>query len=98
MARGFAKPHVARDHRPKDFVLEELTHVGCDLLAEIRPFVEHREQHALDVELGVEGGADAAKRADEIGEPLEREVLAVQRNEDRVGGDERVERQQADSR
>ena len=42
----------------------------------------------------VERGAHAAHRADEIGEPFEREVLAVQRNQHGVGGDERVEREQ----
>ena len=47
---------------------------------------------------GLSDGAHAAHRADEIGEPFEREVLAVQRNQHGVGGDERVERQQAERR
>ena len=47
---------------------------------------------------GIERGADAAERRDEIGEPFEREVLAVERNQDRVGGDERVEREQPERR
>ena len=36
--------------------------------------------------------------ATQIGEPFEREVLAVERDEHRVGGDERVEREQAERR
>ena len=82
----------------KTFSLKNCAHVGRDLLSEIRALVEHREQHAFDVERRVERGADAAHRADEIGEPFEREVLAVQRNQHGVGGDERVERQQAERR
>ena len=39
--------------------------------------------------VGIEARADAAHRADEIGEPFEREVLAVERNQHGVGGDER---------
>ena len=35
-------------------------------------------------------------RRDEIGESFEREVFAVQRNQHAVGGDERVEREQAE--
>ena len=35
-------------------------------------------------------------RRDEIGETFEREVLAVQRNQHAVGGDERVQREQAE--
>ena len=80
----------------KTFSLKKLADVGRDLLAQIRALVEHREQHAFDVESGVERGADAAHRADEIGETFEREVLAVQRNQHGVGGDERVEREQAE--
>ena len=98
VARRLAEADVARDDGAKHFLLEELPHVGRDLLSEIRALVEHREQHAFDVERRVERGADAAHRADEIGEAFEREVLAVQRNQDRVGGDERVQRQQAERR
>ena len=47
---------------------------------------------------GLSDGADAPQRRDEIGEPFEREVLAVQRNQHRVGGDERVQREQAERR
>ena len=35
---------------------------------------------------------------DEIGEPFEREVFAIERNQDGVRGDERVEREQAERR
>ena len=47
---------------------------------------------------GIERAAHAPHRADEIGEAFEREVLAVQRDQHGVGGDERVERQQAERR
>ena len=47
---------------------------------------------------GLNARADAAQRRDEIGEPFEREVFAVERNQHRVGGDERVERQQPERR
>ena len=47
---------------------------------------------------GIERGAHAAQRRDEIGQPFEREVLAVQRDEHGVGGDQRVQRQQAERR
>ena len=47
---------------------------------------------------GLSAAAHAPHRADEIGQPLEREVLAVQRDEHRVGGDQRVEREQSERR
>ena len=65
---------------------------------EIRPLVEHRQQHAFDVERRIEADADAAHRADEIGEAFEGEVLAVERNQHGIGGDECVQRQQPERR
>ena len=47
---------------------------------------------------GIEAVADAAERGDEIGEPFEGEVLAVERNQHGIGGDERVEREEAERR
>ena len=69
-----------------------------DLLPEVGALVVHRQQHAGDVERGLSAAAHAAQRGDEIGEPFEREVLAVERNQHGVGGDERVEREQAERR
>ena len=98
VAGRFGEAHVARDHRAVDLVLEELAHVARHLLAEVRALVVHRQQHAFDVERRVERRAHAPHRRDEIGEAFEREVLAVQRNQDAIGGDERVQRQQAERR
>ena len=43
---------------------------------------------------GVERGAHAPQRCDEIGEAFEGEVLAVERNQDGVGRNQRVQREQ----
>ena len=98
VARRLAQPNVARNDRVEHLLLEELADVARHLLAEIRAFVVHRQQHAFDVERRIERAAHAAHRADELGEPFEREVLAVQRNQHGVGRDQRVQRQQAERR
>ena len=98
MARRLAEPDVARDDGVEDAVLEELADVARDLLPEVRALVVHGHQHAGDVERGIERGAHAAQRRDEIGESFEREVFAVERDQHGVGGDERVEREQAERR
>lgn len=54
-------------------LLEELPHVARDLLPEVGALVAHREEHALDVECGIESGAHAAHRPDEIGKAFEGE-------------------------
>ena len=98
VTRRFAEPDVARDDVLVDAILEELANVFRDLLTEIRALVVHRQQHAGDVERRVERAAHAAERGDEIREAFEREVFAGERNEDGVGGDERVEREEAERR
>ncbi len=47
---------------------------------------------------GLSAARTRSQRRHQVGEPFEREVLAVQRNQHRVGGDQRVERQQAERR
>ena len=47
---------------------------------------------------GIQRATHAPHRPDEIGEPFEREVLAVQRDQHRIGGDEPIQRQQAERR
>ena len=98
MAGRFAEPDVARDDGLEDLLLKELPHVTRDLLAKVRAFVVHREQHAVDIECGIQRAAHAFERGHQIGQTFEREVLAVQWDEDGVGGDQRVEGQQAEAR
>src|SRR5262249_33269886 len=71
VARRLAEPDVARNDGTEDFLLEERADVAGHLVPEIRSIVEHREEHAFNVESGIERGADAAHRADEIREALE---------------------------
>ena len=71
MARCLPESDVARDDRPEHLLFEEPPHVGRHLLAQVRPLVVHRQQHALDVERGVEPRADAPQCTDEIGETFE---------------------------
>ena len=99
VARRFAEAHVARDDGVEDLLLEELAHVARHLLA--RGSCARRTSSAATPSMssaGLSAARTRLQRGDEIREALEREVLAVQRNEHRVGGDERVEREQAERR
>ena len=81
-----------------DPFFEERADVARNLLPEVGPLVVHRHQHAGNVERWIERGANTAQCRDEIGQTFEREVLAVERNQDRVGGHERIEREQSERR
>ena len=56
------------------------------------------EKHAIDVNRRIQAGAHAPEGGDQIGEPFERGVFAVQRDEHGFGANERIERQQSERR
>ena len=94
----FREPHVARNDGLKHFLLEKLAHVRRDLRAQIGALVVHRQQHAVDVERRIQSRAHTAQGSHQIRKPFQREVLAVQRDQHCFGGDECIERQQAEGR
>ena len=98
VARGFAQPHVAHDHRLVDLVGEVFLHLSADLRGQLRAAVEHRKEEAVDLELGVQAFADRSDRIDHHRQPFKREIFALQRNHHTVGGSERVDHQQAQTR
>ena len=98
MARRFTEFHVPGNDRVEDLLFEEVAHITSDRLTKVGAIVVHREEHTLDVECGIHPTAHSTHRPDEIGETFEREVLAVERNQYGVSGDERVQRQQAERR
>ena len=94
MAGCLSQPDAARNNRAKDFILEELLQIGGHLPRQVGAVVEHREQDALDAEIVTEGLPDTVHRIEELGDALEREKLALNRDQHRIGGHQRVQRQQ----
>src|SRR4029079_17937647 len=84
-ARSLPQAHGPRDRGPEDLVLEVLADLAHDLLSEVRALVHHGEQHALDVQAGIERALYAPHRVHELRDPLQREVFALQRDEHGVG-------------
>src|SRR5258705_2073036 len=91
-----AELHVARNQRAVDPVREELSSLIRDLLGEIEACVEHRQEYALDAQSGVQVVLTQANRADELGEPLEGKVLALEWDQHRVRGGQGVDGEQAE--
>ena len=91
-------PHVARDDGVEDELGEVLAQVALDVARQPRAAVVHGQQHARDREPGVELALDHADGLDQAGEALERVVLGLDRHDQPVGRDERVDRQRAERR
>ena len=77
---------------------EVLADLGVDLGREVRARVVHGQDDALDREVRVEVVADQVDRRDQLGQALQGVVLALDRDHHRVGGRERVHRQQTERR
>lgn len=58
MARRLAEPYVAWDDGLEDLVVKEAADLLDHLVGQGRAAVEHREHHALDHEVRIEGAAD----------------------------------------
>jgi hypothetical protein len=69
-----------------------LAELALDVAGQPGPVVVHRDQHAGHLERLVELLADQLQRVQELHQPLQREVLGLDRNDHLVGGDECVDR------
>ena len=85
---------VAGDGGLKELIAEEAPQVVADLLGEVGAVVKHGEQHAFQREYRVETTGDAVQRGHELGDAFEGEVLGLHGDEQGIGRDQCVERQQ----
>ena len=96
--RSFSQSDTPGYHSLEDFVAEELPQIGGNLAGQIRPIVKHREQYPLDFQRVVEGLADAIDRVQQLGDALECEKFALDRDQHRIRCHKRVQRQQVERR
>ena len=81
-----------------DLVAEHSADFIDNLARKVRSFVIHRHNQAFDRQIGVEGGANPVNRIHQLPKPLECEVFTLDRDQYRVGGDQRINRQKAQRR
>ena len=90
--------NITGNDRVDHQVAEVRPHVGGHLIGQPGPAVVHREQHGTDDQPGVQVGLDHLDAAEQLGQPLEGVVLALDRDEHLASPDQRVQRQQAERR
>src|SRR5216117_65988 len=79
------EPYVARDHGLVHLLAEMLLQLRRHLLCERVTRIVHGSKQPFDIELRIQVLADLLDRVDEIGEPLERVILALHRDHHRIG-------------
>lgn len=98
MAGGFGEPDTAGNHGSKNLIAEEFTQVGCDLSGQVGSFVVHGQQNAFNLNGMPESLANAVDGIHEARNALERKEFALNRNQDRIGGHQGIQRQKIQSR
>ena len=92
--RGFGNPDVARYDRLVDLVAQYAPDIFRHLFGEIVAPVEHGQDDSLNGEPRIEGALHPLDRFDQLAEPLQREELALQWNEDGVSSTKGIYREQ----
>ncbi len=98
VARRLRQPDVPRDDGLVDPVPEVAANLGGDVGRKLRPRVVHRQDDPLDREVGIEVVADEFEGRKQLGQSFQRVVLALQRDEDAIGGGQCVHGQQPERR
>lgn len=70
--------------------------MGYDSLCVVRPIVHHRQQNAVDLQLGIELPPHFCNRAHELGQSLRGEIAWLRRNDYAVCGGERIDGRHAE--
>jgi hypothetical protein len=91
MARSLGEPYVARDRRLEDLRPKETAKVGRDLFRKCSAVVVHRQKDALDGEGWIDRASEPGQGIEELRDALESQEFALNRDEDRIAGGERVD-------
>ena len=78
----------------KNISTEKVPQVGLDLASEIGSVVVHGQEDALDLKWLIEGAFDTIDGIHELGNAFQSEKLALDGNEDAIGGDQSVQSEQ----
>ncbi len=98
MARRLRDAHRARHERAEHLLGEVRAHLVRDLRGEVGAPVVHGEKDGRDVQPGVEVHLDHLDVLEQLAQPLERVVLALDGDEHLVSRDERVDGEQPEAR
>src|SRR5262249_25146965 len=96
--RRLAEPDVTRYDRFEDLTRKVAVNLLFDLRGHARTAIEHRKDNAADPKARIQPIPDELDRLEQVGQPLESVELALQGNQHRVGGDERIDGQETERR
>src|SRR5215212_9496501 len=97
-AGRFTQPYVPRDYGMEDLVPKEGTYFLGHLMGQVSTWIEHGKQHPSDFETRVQFLPDHPDALHELGQPLQRVVLALYGDKELIRGGQRVQSQEIQGR
>jgi hypothetical protein len=98
VAGSFGQPDIPGDDAFKYLRSEEAPQVSRYLFGKCRSVIVHCQKNALDAQCRVNRSAQAHERIEQLGHAFQCQVLALNRNQNRVAGGERVQSQEVERR
>ena len=93
MTGGLAQSNISWDDGVKHLLFEMAPDFLGHLMGEVVADVEHGEKNPFDLQPRIEGLFDQTDRLEQLSQAFEGIVFALQRNEDGMGGRQRVDGQ-----
>src|ERR1051326_3996849 len=84
--RRFGQFDTPWNDRFENFVLEKLSEIGGDLAGQVGAVIEHGQEDTSNAQRMVEGITNPVDSIHQLGDTLEREELALNRDENGIGG------------
>src|SRR5258705_6760651 len=97
-ARSFAELDVSGHDRFEDLFPEMFLDVLHDLAREVGSIVVHGQEDPFHHEARIQGSTDSFQGIDELRDPFESQILALDRDQNRLGRDEGVDGEQSQIR
>src|SRR5689334_21002502 len=94
VAGRFRQPDTARDNRRKYLIRKEIPQIIRHLPGQIRPLVIHSEQDSFNLKGPGKGLSNTIHSVHKLRDSFQREELALDRNENGVRRNQRVQREQ----
>ena len=98
VAWRFGQTNISRNHTLENLGSEETPEICGHLLGEGRAVVVHRQEDTFDREGGIDRPPEPHKGVQEFGHPLQGQILALDRDQDRIASRQRIHGQEIERR
>src|SRR5437667_7383934 len=95
---SFTEANVSRNRMSINSFGEEFSSLFGNLLGQIQASIEHGEENALDPESGVQTILHPSDGSNQLGKSLESKIFALERDQDRIGGGQGINRKKPKGR